>query len=153
MNKRTDNHSPFLPQHPILAKWNGILLIKAAERTRELFNEKLKNLDLHSKHFGILFWLSQQDAQSQVELGERMKIDRAPMVQLIDHLEKQGLVERTPHRSDRRAHAIRITDSGREIYQQALQIAANIEAEVFSSLSQAERQQLNVLLNRIMENN
>ena len=136
-----------------MAKWNSVLLIKAADRTRDLFNKYLKRLNLHSKHFGILFWLSQQDAQSQVELGERMRIDRAPMVQLIDYLEQQGLVERTPHPSDRRAHAVKITNIGREVYQQALQIAAKVEAEIFSSLSQVERQQLNVLLNRMMQNN
>ena len=79
-----------------------------------------------------------------------MKIDRAPMVQLIDRLEKQGLVERTPHPSDRRAHAIKITDAGRKTYQQALEIAAKVETEVLGSLSQAQQQQLNVLLNQIM---
>jgi DNA-binding MarR family transcriptional regulator len=153
LNKRSDNYSPFLPQHPVLAKWNSLLLIKAADRTRDLFNKYLNSLDLHSKHFGILFWLSQQDAQSQVELGEKMNIDRAPMVQLIDYLEKQGFVERTPHPSDRRAHAIKITKNGQEIYQQALQIAANVEAEIFSSLSQVELQQLNTLLNKVIKNN
>ena len=150
MSKRSDRHSSFLPQHPALAKWNSFLLIKAGDRTRDLFNEYLKSIELHSKHFGILFWLSQQDARTQVELGEQMKIDRAPMVQLIDRLEKQGLVERTPHPSDRRAHAIKITDAGRKTYQQALEIAAKVETEVLGSLSQAQQQQLNVLLNQIM---
>jgi DNA-binding MarR family transcriptional regulator len=153
LNKRSKNSSGFLPQHPVLAKWNSVLLIKIADRTRDLFNESLKSLDLHSKHFGILFWLSQLDAQSQVDLGEKMNINRAPMVQLIDYLEKQGFVERTPHPSDRRAHAIKITKNGREIYQQALQIAANVEAEIFGSLSQIERQQLNTLLNKLIKNN
>lgn len=141
-----------MPQHPALAKWNSVLLIKAADRTRSRFNQYLKSLELDSKHFGILFWLSQQNSYTQVELGEQMKIDRAPMVKLLDHLEQQGLVERTPHPSDRRAHAVKITDSGRETYQQALQMAAKVEAEIFGLLSSEEREQLNALLNRIMEN-
>lgn len=152
MRKRTYKHSNFLPQHPALAKWNSVLLIKAADRTRDLFNEYLKSLNLQSKHFGILFWLSKQGARSQVELGQQMEIDRTPMVQLIDYLEKQGLVERTPHPSDRRAHAVKITDAGQKVYLQAFQIAAMVEEEIFGSLSQVERQQLNILLNRMMGN-
>lgn len=139
-----------MPLHPALARWTSVLLVKAADEIRRSFSDRLNILDIGPKHYGILFLLAYQEPLSQVELGHRMEIDRAPMVQLIDRLEQLGLVKRTPNPRDRRAHAILLTDKGREVLEQATELARTVEAEFFAPLSVEEREQLNVLLNRLM---
>ncbi len=79
-----------------------------------------------------------------------MGIDRAPMVQHIDHLEQHGLVKRTPSPRDRRAHEIVLTDKGREVLAQALELAHRVQVEILAPLSEGEQTQLNHLMNRLL---
>lgn len=126
-----------------------MLLIEAADRLRYLFANSLKPLDIQPKHYGILFLLDEQGPLSQVEIGQQMGIDRAPMVQFIDSLEQLGLLERLPNPSDRRSYAITLTPKGQELLKQATELARTIETEFLSPLSIEERKQLHSLLARL----
>lgn len=125
-------------------------MIKAADRTQSLFSNYLVALNIELTHYGILFLLTHEGSLSQVKLGQQMGIDRAPMVQLIDHLEHLGLVERTPDSHDRRVNSIQLTDHGRAVWTQATELARIAEAEILAPLSAEERQQLNQLLNQVL---
>jgi DNA-binding MarR family transcriptional regulator len=150
LKKHAANRSTFIPFHPALSGWTGVLLVKAADEIRNAFGDRLAALGIGTKHFGILFTLDRKGAISQVELGQHMRIDRAPMVQHIDFLEGLGLVERTNNPRDRRAHAILLTEKGRKVLADATEIARQIETEFFAPLSIEQRQQLNSLLNQLM---
>jgi DNA-binding MarR family transcriptional regulator len=47
------------------------------------------------------------------ELAARLGADPPFITVIVDDLEQRGLVERTPHPTDRRAKVIRVTDAGR----------------------------------------
>ena len=49
---------------------------------------------------------------SQRALGRRLRIDKSPMVGLLDDLERLGLAERRRSESDRRVQAIHLTRAG-----------------------------------------
>lgn len=149
LKKHSTEHSAFLPLRSALAKWTSVLLIKAADRLRHLFASYLTSLDIHPKHYGILFLLDEQGPLSQVEIGQQMGIDRAPMVQFIDYLEQLGLLERLPNPSDRRSYAITLTPKGQAFLKQATELARTVEAEFLSPLSVKERKQLHSLLTRL----
>ena len=50
---------------------------------------------------------------SQRALGRRLRIDKSPMVGLIDDLEQLGLAERRRRTRDRRVQDIHLTAQGR----------------------------------------
>lgn len=127
-----------------------MLLVATGDKARDLFGYALTSLDIGTKHFAILFLLANQGLLSQVELGQQMGIDRAPMVKYIDHLEQRGLVERNPNLQDRRAYSLVLTSQGREILLQALALAHQVEAEVLAPLSAEEQAQLNYLMKRLL---
>lgn len=133
-----------------MAASTGFLLAEAGDHSRNLFSYYLSTLDLKLNHFAILFNLFGQGPLSQVELGQQLDIDRAPMVQHIDYLEQRRLVKRTPNPHDRRAHAIVLTDQGRETLLQALELARQVEVELLAPLSAEEQAQLNHLMNRLL---
>jgi DNA-binding MarR family transcriptional regulator len=154
LKKKTHNrpHSaPFLPFHPALADWTSLLIIKAAERLRSSFSDRLSELELEPKHYGILFLLRNCGSLSQVEIGEWMNIDRAPMVQIVDRLEQQGLVERKQNPQDRRLNAIALTQKGEAVLVRGTEIAKAVEDEFFAKLPASDRQQLHQLLTRLLE--
>lgn len=139
-----------MPLHPEMANSTSFLLVEAGDKSRDLFSYYLTTLDIDLKYFSVLFTLAAQGSLSQVELGQHLGIDRAPMVQHIDRMEERELVKRTPNPQDRRVHAIVLTDKGREVLGQALDLARRVEVEVLAPLSAQEQAQLNHLMNRLL---
>lgn len=150
MKKRSLKKPRVKPLHPLMAESTSFLLGEAGEHSRDLFSHYLSTLDIKLNHFAILFRLFGQGPLSQVELGQQLEIDRAPMVQHIDYLEQRGLVKRTPNLQDRRAHAIVLTDKGGETLVKALELARRVEVELLAPLSAEEQAQLNHLMNRLL---
>jgi len=85
------------------------------------------------------------NARLPVEAKETM---RAPG---SDELESRGLVQRRPHPSDRRAHALHLTDAGRDILTSGRGVARAAQEELLSPLDADDRLQLHDLLLRIAE--
>jgi DNA-binding MarR family transcriptional regulator len=71
------------------------------------------------------------------------------MVGLVDDLEARGLVERRRHHGDRRAYALFLTDTARDLLTQADRAADTVEAEMLAPLSADDRDHLFALLRRV----
>ena len=52
-------------------------------------------------------------------MGERLQLHPTSVTNIVDRLQADGLVERIPHPTDRRATLVAITDEGRERLEQA----------------------------------
>lgn len=79
-------------------------------------------------------------------LAERMSCEASNAGYVIDRMEKQGLVERRPHPSDRRAKLLSLTDDGERCRKNVLE-ALSREAPI-DSLSAGEQAALLDLLRR-----
>ena len=123
---------------------------RAAQRFRESFEARLSDLDLKSKHYGILIAL-QDGPLTQTELSRALWIDRTTMVAMIDELARLELVERAAHPEDRRAHAVTLTSKGAAVQRAAALAADEVEAEFFAALGEKERAKLRELLEKITE--
>ncbi|WP_052440859.1 MarR family winged helix-turn-helix transcriptional regulator [Streptacidiphilus anmyonensis] len=55
------------------------------------------------------------DMPTQRQLVDSMDADKSAVVRALDALEARGLVRREPHPTDRRAHAIVITEAGQTL--------------------------------------
>ena len=67
----------------------------------------------------MLLLFSRNGALPLGKIGERLQVHPTSVTNLIDGLEKDGLVERTPHPSDRRTTLAAITAVGRARAEQA----------------------------------
>jgi DNA-binding MarR family transcriptional regulator len=72
------------------------------------------------------------------------------MVVAVDALEGEGLVERRPDPTDRRARIVVPTDAGRELLAQAEEVVLGVEDEMLADLSVEERRVLSGLLTRLV---
>ncbi|HSV97159.1 MAG TPA: MarR family transcriptional regulator [Spirochaetota bacterium] len=72
---------------------------------------------------GILFLLKQRDARPMNELGRMLDIDNSAITGLVDRMERQGLVRRTPNPEDRRQSPIAITRQGMDEAARAAKVA------------------------------
>ncbi len=136
------------PPEP-LASAPGFLLSWNGQRTAHTFAEALKPLGLRPQHFGVLTLIDTQPGSTQQELVDRSMIDPSSMVTVIDELEELGLAERRLHPTDRRKHAIHVTDQGRKTLEQARASAIKAAEEVFAPLDETEVETLRRLLRKL----
>ena len=138
------------PLPPSLSVWTGYLLGRAAQQCRSHFDALAEPLGIHGRHFAVLAVLGEGKPMSQVEMGERLGIDRNTMVLLLDDLEGRDLVTRRRDPRDRRAHLVSLTDGGRGVLAEGTALAQRTNDEVFAPLSPQERAQLHSLLSRLL---
>jgi DNA-binding MarR family transcriptional regulator len=125
------------------------LLVLVGYHAARHFGEQLAPLGIEPRHFGLLRLVAAAEGQSQQALAERLRLPKSRMVWMVDDLEEQGLVERRRNPTDRRAHALYLTEKGRKILEKAGGVAARHEAELLKALQPEERSELAALLRRL----
>jgi DNA-binding MarR family transcriptional regulator len=85
---------------------------------------------------------------SMSELASMLGIDRPNATVLVDDLERQGLVARRPHPTDRRAKLVEATRKGKQLARRADDILATPPAAL-SELDEADLAALQRILERL----
>jgi DNA-binding MarR family transcriptional regulator len=70
-------------------------------------------------------------------------------VAFVDALKERSLLERRHNPLDRRTRELHLTDAGRDLLGRAFSLVAGFEFDLISELSDAERDQLLGLLQRV----
>jgi DNA-binding MarR family transcriptional regulator len=83
------------------------------------------------------------------QLAERLACVKSNVTQLVDRLEADGLVTRSPDPGDRRSRLAVLTDKGRQACLHGNEIQHRTERELFSVLSADEATQLRSLLSKL----
>lgn len=78
----------------------------------------------------ILKSLIEENGITLKEIGSRTLIDSSSMTVLVDKLEKDKLVERQLDAQDRRAIRIFITEAGRNLANEVIDVAINFNAKL-----------------------
>ncbi len=127
----------------------AFLLAQAGAGAARQFAQVLEPLKFTPPDAGILRLLGRSPGLSQQDLAKRLDMHASRLVGVIDALEKRGLVAREPNPEDRRVYALRLTDAGREALAAIGHVARAHNEEICSGLSDAEREQLRALLEKI----
>ena len=132
-----------------LAQWVPLTLHWIHDQGKTSYLRTLAPLELRPLQVSILLLLSGEGPRVQARLAERLRIDKALLVGLLNDLEERGLVERCPNVRDGRSFVIQITDAGQEKLQEAQQVTEAFTRRVFSALVPEEQAQLGDLLRRV----
>ena len=88
------------------------------------------------------------------ELSEFSAVDRTTLTRTVDQLVESGLVERATPREDRRQVVLTLTEAGRETCGRSMQAIFDVNRELASDMSAAERRDavrmLQALLGRLV---
>lgn len=115
----------------------------------EDFVHRLEPFEVVPRTYAVLMALNADDGQSQRQLSTRLGIHRNVMVAIVDNLERQGLVKRMPHPTDRRAFAVTLTDKARDLLPALDAQGRAQEAEITKPLTAQESAALLNQLQRI----
>jgi DNA-binding MarR family transcriptional regulator len=139
-----------MPIPPSLAGRPGAVLTIAARTAQELARRRLSPLGLSVQLCGVLNRLALGPI-SQHDLGNQLGIDRTTMVELIDDLEKRGMLVRRRNPDDRRSYALVLTPKGKTFQKKAAEAFDAAADEVFEPLSASEQRRLADMLRRVIE--
>ncbi|GGU74338.1 hypothetical protein GCM10010211_45240 [Streptomyces albospinus] len=140
--------TPYAPSRiRALPSW---LLGRAAARGHRLVAEALATEGMRMMHHAVLSAVAELGPVSQAELGRTVGIDPKDMVAIVNDLQGDGLVTRTPDPKDRRKNAVEISAEGQRRLRRTQRLGDAANAELTAALSDEERAQLIALLTRIV---
>lgn len=119
-------------------------------RVHAQFSATVDGTGTDSRDFLVLDALTGQDWASQLDLAERLGINRTIMVQVIDRLEDRGEVQRTRNPDNRRQYVLSLTDRGRGALGSMRRAVAERDAQLTAVLTREERARLDELLARLL---
>ncbi len=133
-----------------LRQWPTWLLGQVHGDAKRMTAHRLAERGLHLHHYAVLACIAEFAPLSQQQVCERLAIDRADMVTVLDHLQAQELVSRTRDAADRRRHILAVTPRGRDKLAEADEIVAEVTGEFFATLTADEVATLTSLARRVL---
>ena len=80
-----------------------------------LVSEALGPFDMDPSFYSVLVELDENPGLDQKSLGATLGIDRTSIGEMVDELERRGLILRAVDPDDRRARILRLTDKGNDL--------------------------------------
>lgn len=113
---------------------------------------RLRALGFASAHLPVLSALIDGNRMSQIELARLVKVEQPSMAQLINRMERDGLVRREPDLTDRRSSMISLTEKALAQLPQGREILLQGNKEAMEGLTAQEVETLMGLLRRVLAN-
>lgn len=128
-------------------------IVRLATLLEHAYGQALAPVGIDLGAYSVLVALRRAGAPYQLtptELTRHRLMTSGGMTALIDRLERRGLVSRSPNPTDRRGSLIRLTDEGRAVIDQAMQLHEQAEHRQLEALDDGERDQLTNLLRKLL---
>jgi DNA-binding MarR family transcriptional regulator len=115
-------------------------LIHVAHALEDQLDEALATVDLSAPKFTALaVMVAEGQPMSLSELAAKLTCVRSNITQLVDRLEKDGLVKRTDDPSDRRGVRAEVTALGRERFEAGLKVTNKVHETIAGKLSATDQ--------------
>jgi len=127
----------------------GPLIHGVAKAWRQELDRRLRPLGLTRVQWQALLVISRSaHGLTQRELADRLDIGAPATVALIDRMEREGFVARTPVPGDRRRNAVRATAASRKVFARIEATAGTLRREILSGMTAEELSTLHALLTK-----
>lgn len=127
-------------------------LMATARAIRLTYDTALAELHLSLPEASLLAFVLEAGPVSQSEIAGKLDAGRAATGLRIDGLERNGLVRRLAHPTDRRVWLVEATDAGRALVERINQIDWTIRTRLRAGISREQRAQLADVLVQIQGN-
>ena len=115
------------------------------------FTETFAELDLTQKQVSTLWLVHDNPGISQIDLGGRLRMDRATTMTIVNRLQERAFMRRERSTSDGRKQALYVTAAGDEALAEAKRCIGEHEAWLKGRFSPEEIEKLVEMLSRIHE--
>jgi DNA-binding MarR family transcriptional regulator len=116
------------------------------------FEQRLRPLDFGMAYLPVVIALEENGALLQKHLAEHTHVEQPTMAALLARMERDGLLSREPHPSDRRASRISLSAKAKARLPAAKERLGEVAGQATSGFSERERATLVALLRRVVDN-
>ena len=127
----------------------AFLLTAIGTHAAARFAERIAKLDVTPPQVGLLRAIAATPGQSQQAVAQLLRTPPSRLVALVDALADRGLVERRRNPTDRRLHALHLTDAGCDLLNRVEALGREHDDAICAALDAGERACLRELLDRI----
>lgn len=113
---------------------------------------KQNKVELTREQWTILVQLWKMDGVSQQVIADETGRDKPSTTRLIDHLERDGYLERRPHANDRRLNLIFLTEKGKLAEEKIMGVANKALDDITNGLSGEDLQTVKRVFEKIYQN-
>ena len=139
-------------QHASLRLW--LRLLSCTTRVEDKIRQKLReSFDITLPRFDLMAQLERHpDGLSMGELSRRMMVTGGNITTIVDQLEKEKLVIRVVGVNDRRSFTVKLTQAGKDAFNDMAIAHEAWVADLFEGLSVDQQSQLYTLLGAMKKN-
>ncbi len=121
-------------------------LVRVFQKVEQASLDDIRREGLSMGQFDVLAQVGAAEGSTQQQVADALLVTKSNVCQLLDRMERAGLVERRP---DGRANRLYLTPAGRQLYDRVVPAHERLIAEQLSALSPTEQVQLLGLLRRV----
>jgi DNA-binding MarR family transcriptional regulator len=133
-----------------LLESTGFLITRVHFRMHRDFATALGDLGIEPRHFGAITTLRHTGPIPQAELARVLGVSGATVVQIVDDLERRGVVERRRLPTDRRTQVLHLLPEADDVHAQALEIGKRMHQAWLGKLTKKQSDRLITLLQRFI---
>jgi len=132
----------------------GFLVHDVSRLRRTAFDQRVKPLGITRSQWWVLANLSRHEGEDmmQIELARLLDVGKVTLGGLVDRLEENGFVVRTPDKVDRRSKRVSVSAKGRTLTQKMNVIAMEMNEQIMRGIPQSKQRELEEML-AIMKHN
>jgi DNA-binding MarR family transcriptional regulator len=128
----------------------GYLIAATHRRVRDRFEAAQEPLGIEAREFGALATIGAEAPCTQQLVAQRLGVTGPVVVQIVDELERRGLVARGRNPDDRRSYALAPTAKGRVTLRRARAAVEEMSAAIAEPLGPEGDAELRALLRRLL---
>lgn len=121
-------------------------LLRVGQKIGRVLTEDLRRWDLNMAQFDTLARVGSSEGITQQELAEALLVTKGNVCQMLDRLERRGLLLRQP---EGRSNRLFLTEEGRRLFVEVVPPHEELVVTQFSGLSAEEQKNLMHLLGKL----
>ncbi len=130
----------------------GFLVSDVARMLRQAFNRCVAPIGLTQAQARVLLHLARCEGVSQKALADILEIQPITLLRQLDKLAEQGLIERRPNPSDRRAQCLFLTRASEPLLAEVWAVGERLREQLVAGLDEADARHLVSMLQQLRSN-
>jgi len=130
----------------------GFQLVQICRAHRNRADAALNELGLHVGQEWILFELWREEGLTHSQLAEQMCLEPPTITKMLQRMEGTGLLERRQDNEDARVSRVYLTDRGRDLEKDVVNVWQQLENNTVRGLNETEQLLLRRLLIQVSDN-
>lgn len=130
----------------------GYWIVLTSQAFQKALKDELSPHGVTYRQSQVLGWLALEGELSQVELAARMMIEPATLVDVLDRMERDRLIRRSPAAHDRRRNVIQVDREAKEVWDKVVSCAQRVRGQATQGLTDRQLKTFIKTLKKVLSN-